>query len=113
MCACVRACVRACVCVCVCGDPYNTCAAEEGVAEVGQPEGGHSTEDDTDEPAGGRHEAGVLQSHVAELERVHDGQQPLDRYDGQHEDGHLAVWGVHIMINVDNNADSHMCCTSK
>ena len=84
------------VCLCVIGygpgaAACNTCAAEEGVAEVWQTERGHSTEDDTDEPAGGRHEAGVLQSHVAELERVHDGQQSLDRHDGQHKDGHLAV----------------------
>ena len=68
-----------------------TCAAEEGVSEVGHLERGHGAEQDTHGPADARDDASVSHPHVAELERVDDGQQPLHRHHGQHEHGHLAV----------------------
>ena len=78
--------------MCSCNGPsvYDTCAAEEGITEVLQSERGNSAQDDRDEPSGARHETRVFQSHVTELERVHDGHESLHRHDGQHEDGHFA-----------------------
>ena len=68
-----------------------TCAAEECVAEVGHFERGNGAEHDTHGPADARDDASVSHTHMAELEWVDDGQQPLYRHHGQHKDGHLAV----------------------
>ena len=52
------------------GDVAYTCAAEEGVPEVGQAERGYGTDDDTHKPADARDDPSVTQSHVTELEWV-------------------------------------------